>query len=109
VTRTVAIRGSGTAELAAYGLADAEHRVEKELRALWPAARVEVIDVSRRGPPGRIVEEFLVRYRVSGTEAVIAGDAAESSRLALRVARERFAGSRFERIHLEAAPPDAPD
>ena len=38
----MAVRGAGRVELAAYGLADAEHQVEKELRALWPDAVVEL-------------------------------------------------------------------
>ena len=51
----VAVRGTGRVELPAYGLADAEHQVEKELRALWPGATVEVTDVARTDPAARIV------------------------------------------------------
>jgi hypothetical protein len=99
VTRSVALRGSGRVELAAYGVADAEHRVEKELGGLWPGARVEVLEVARTGGPGRIVEEFAVRYRLRGVEPLT--DHPDAAAVALRALRERFSGSRFERIDLE--------
>lgn len=100
----MAVRGAGQVELAAYGLADAEHQVEKELRALWPdAAAVEVTDVSRVDEASRIVEEFRVRYRVRGTVSVMAHTDADGRRAALRRLRERFTGTRFERITWEWA------
>jgi hypothetical protein len=98
VQHLVTLRGTGRVVLPAYGLADAEHQVEKEVRALWPRAAVEVLDVGRAGGVGRIVEEFTVRYRVRGTLAVEAEGTEEAGRVALRVLRERFAGSRYERI-----------
>lgn len=98
----MSVRGSGQVELAAYGLADAEHQVEKEVRALWPdAAAVEVTDVARLDEASRIVEEFRVRYRVRGLLRVAAETEAEARRAALRTMRERFLGSRFERITWE--------
>lgn len=98
----VSVRGSGQVELAAYGLADAEHQVEKEVRALWPdAAAVEVTDVSRIDEASRIVEEFRVRYRVRGLVPVMADTDADARKAALRVMRDRFLGSRYERITWE--------
>jgi hypothetical protein len=97
----VAIRGSGRVELPAYGLADAEHQVEKELRALWPQALVDVTDVSRTDPAARIVEEFRVSYRVRGVVPAVAGTEADARKAALRAMRDRFIGSRFERITWE--------
>jgi len=98
----VAVRGSGRVELPAYGLADAEHQVEKELRALWPdAAAVDVTDVARMDEASRIVEEFRVRYRVRGTVPVTADTEADARKAALRMMRDRFIGSRFERITWE--------
>jgi hypothetical protein len=94
----VALKGGGRVELAAYGVADAEHQVEKELRAAWPEAKVEVLDVARAGAAGRIVEEFAVRYRLRGTLAVDAESPAEARRAALRELRGRFAGTRHARI-----------
>lgn len=101
----IGIRGSGRVELAAYGLADAEHQVEKELRALWPQASVDVTDVSRMGDAGRIVEEFRVSYRVRGVVPTVADTDAEARKAALRVMRDRFLGSRFERITWEVVNP----
>ena len=97
------VRGSGQVELAAYGLADAEHQVEKELRALWPdAAAVDVTDVARTDEASRIVEEFRVRYRVRGVVLVVAEKEEEDARkAALRMMRDHFIGSRFERITWE--------
>ena len=93
----MALKGGARVELAAYGLADAEHQVEKEVRAAWPEAAVSVLDVSRVGV-GRIVEEFAVRYRVRGTVTVRADTPAEARRAALRFLRDRFAGTRHARI-----------
>ncbi|HWK88396.1 MAG TPA: hypothetical protein VNP72_00325 [Longimicrobium sp.] len=97
----MAVRGGGRVELAAYGLADAEHQVEKEIRALWPDAAVEVLEVSRAGGGGRIVEEFAVAYRVRATLAVDADTPADARRSALRTLRDRFEGSRYARIAWE--------
>lgn len=91
------VRGEGRVEVAAYGLADAEHRVEKELGALFPAARVEVTEVARAGE-GRIVEEFGVRYRVSLAAHGEAASEDGARRAALGPLRAAAAGTRFERI-----------
>lgn len=98
----VAVKGGGRVELAAYGVADAEHQVEKELRAAWPGARVTVVEVARTAPGERIVEEFAVRYRVSGTVAVDVESPDEARRAALRTLRERFDGTRYARIVWDA-------
>jgi hypothetical protein len=104
VEHAVAVRGTGRVELPAYGLADAEHQVEKELRALWPEAAVDVTDVSRTDPAARIVEEFRVSYRVRGTVLAPGDTEAEARKTVLRVLRDRFTGSRFERITWDAIP-----
>ncbi len=101
----VALRGTGRVELAAYGLADAEHQVEKELRALWPEAIVEVTEVSRMDAAARIVEEFRVSYRVRGVVSAEAETAADARRAALRMLRERFTGTSFERIAWDVVGP----
>lgn len=97
----VEVRGAGRVELAAYGLADAEHQVEKEIRALWPDAAVDVLDVARADGASRIVEEFRVRYRVRAVVPVKADTPADARRSALRLLRERFTGSRYERVAWE--------
>lgn len=98
---SVDVRGTGRVELPAYGLADAEHQVEKELRALWPDAAVDVLDVARPDEGSRIVEEFRVRYRVRIAVDADADSPAEARRAALRGLRERSTGSRFDRIAWE--------
>ena len=98
----MSVRGSGHVELAAYGLADAEHQVEKEIRALWPdAAGIDVLDVARMDEASRIVEEFRVRYRVRGLVRVVADTEADARKAALRMMRDRFLRTRFERVTWE--------
>ena len=94
--------GTARVELAAYGVADAEHQVERELRERWPEARVELLEVARTLPEPRIVEEFAVRYRIRGTVPVEAESDEDARRAAFRTLRERFAGTRHERIAWEA-------
>jgi hypothetical protein len=105
--REVAVRGTGRVELAAYGVADAEHQVERELRECWPGARVELLEVARTLPEPRIVEEFAVRYRLRGTVAVEAERDDDARRAAFRALRERFAGTRHARIAWEADQADS--
>ena len=97
----VRLRGRGKVEVAAYGIADAEHLVEKELRRLWPDARVTVARIDRSGAP-RIVEEFAVRYLLEGTLEVEADSAAEAPAVGFRRMREVVAQSRYRRAEWEA-------
>jgi hypothetical protein len=99
----VAVRGGGRVELAAYGVADAEHQVEKELRELCPGARVDVVEVARTHPQPRIVEEFAVRYRLRATVAVEVETEDAARRAAFRLLNARFAGSRYARVAWDAA------
>ena len=103
----VAVKGTNRVELAAYGVADAEHQVERELRERWPDARVDVLEVARRDPEPRIVEEFAVRYALRGTVTVEAETEEEARRAAFRLLRERFAGTRHDRIAWETEVPGA--
>ena len=95
---TVRAEGRGRAELPAYGLADAEHQVEKEIVRALPAARVEVAEVQRTEAAGRIVEEFRVGYRVRVDVAVDADSADGARREALRRLRAALEGTRHRRI-----------
>lgn len=94
----VKLAGGARVTLAAYGVADAERQVEKEVIAAWPAASVDVLDIARTESAGRIVEEFAVRYRVRVTVTVEAASAVDARRAALRMLRERFQGTRHDRI-----------
>jgi hypothetical protein len=102
VRREVAVTGTARVELAAYGVADAEHQVEKELRELWPEARVDLLEVARTLPEPRIVEEFAIRYRIRGTVPVEAESDDDARRAAFRALRQRFAGTRHDRVAWEA-------
>jgi hypothetical protein len=105
--REVAVKGTNRVELAAYGVADAEHQVETELRERWPEARVDLLEVARTLPEPRIVEEFAVRYAIRGTVTVDAESDADARRAAFRLLRERFAGTRHARIAWETEVPGA--
>ena len=91
----VTVRGGGRVALPAYGMADAEHQVEKELEEAWPGCAAEVLEVARTDDRARIVEEFAVRYRVRGTVTHAADTEAEARTAALRGLRARFAGTRY--------------
>ncbi len=96
--RLVRAEGRGRATLPAYGLADAEHQAEKELLRAWPDARVEVTEVLRAEAAGRIVEEFVVRYRLVATVPTEADTPDEARRDALRRLRAAFEGTRHRRV-----------
>lgn len=100
-TRRVRVRGHGRAEVAAYGVADAEHQTERELLRAWPEARVIVQEVRRREEAGRIVETFSVGFRVEGWVDGEGSDAAAAERHAFRQVRERLKGTRFRGVRLE--------
>ncbi len=85
-------------------MADAEHLVEKEIAALWPGARVRILEVRRpAGAAERIAEELTVEYRVSGTLDVKAPDVKAARAEGFRQARARFATSRYRRVRWETA------
>ncbi|HET7321069.1 MAG TPA: hypothetical protein VFI96_01120 [Longimicrobiaceae bacterium] len=92
------VRGRGRVEVAGYGVADAEHLVEKELGTLWPEARIAVLDVARTDPESRIVEEFAVSFTVEGVLRVEGETEEDAARAAFRQARQKLAGSRYERV-----------
>lgn len=95
--RTVRARGRGRVEVPAYGVADAEHQVEKEILRAWPDARVEVLEIGRAGA-SRIVEEFAVAYRVEAVVRVEADAPDEARREALRRLRAAFEGTRHRHV-----------
>jgi hypothetical protein len=97
---TVAVRGRGRVQVAAYGVADAEHLVEKELTRLWPGARVRIERISRAGG-SRIVEEFEVSYLLEGEQQVVAATPAGAPAAAFRHLRSLLSGSRYRKTEWE--------
>lgn len=98
---TVRVRGRGRTRVPAYGIADAEHLVVKELTRLWPGAAVRIEGISRPDAP-RIVEEFAVTYRVEGEVEVFAPRPEEAPQAAFRRLRGLLAGSRYHRTEWES-------
>ncbi len=95
------VRGTGRVEVAAYGLADAEHRVGKELGRLWPEAQVEVLEVGRTADEPRIVEDLSVSYRLEAEVEVDAPTRKQAPGEAFRLARGLLRGSRYARTAFE--------
>ena len=93
----VRLTGVGRVELAAYGIADAEHQVEKELGRIWPGARVTILGIERADAP-RIVETFRVTYRVRLVRQVDGPLQASAEREAVRAERSACAESRYRDI-----------
>jgi len=101
----VTIHGRGVVELPAYGLADAEARVHKELRAALPGAHIEVREVRRIDVAPRIVETFEIAYsvRVSVEAVPTETGSAAARRAAFSAGRRALAGTRFGKIIWERA------
>lgn len=102
--RPIQLIGSGRVELAAYGTADAEHRVETDWSRLWPGTVLQITAVARTGSESRIVEHFTVAYRVRVELVVDSADSVVALRAAYRSARERIGGSRFHHMEWSPAP-----
>ncbi len=103
-TFDVVIHGTGTAEVAAYGVADAEATAEKEIRKLLPGAAIRIVEVRRGDPHPRIVEAFEVSYSVRlRMEIVGERDEDAARRQAFRRGRTAIEGSRFRRTIWERA------
>jgi hypothetical protein len=100
----VQLRGKGRVNVAAYGVADAEHLVEKEITRAVPAARVSVVEVRREGEP-RIVEEFGIEYLIRTEIHVSAADPATAKGAAFRHARRLLSGTRYRLTEWEAVTP----
>ena len=95
---TFDLAGSGRVEIPAYGIADAESRVEKELRASLPAAVVDIVGITRADPHPRIVEEFVVSYRIRLRREEEGDDEGNARRAALRSVRGALEGTRYARM-----------
>ena len=89
-------------ELPAYGIADAEHVLEKEIARLWPDARLQILGTARVGEPGRIVEEFSLSYLLEAVVEVEGETRKEAESAAFRAARARLEESRYRLTRWEA-------
>lgn len=94
----VRVHGRGAVEIPGYGLADAEHRLEKELKSLLPGGTVQVQQIRRTDPEPRIVESYLISFSVVTDLEVEPSDEGKVERAAYAAARERVRSSRFERV-----------
>jgi hypothetical protein len=103
VPQVVRVRGRGRVTVPAFGIADAEHLVGKELTRLWPGVSVH-IDGVRRAGGGRVVEEFEVEYRVEGDRPADDDLSPEAESAVFRELNRLLAGTRYARTEWERAP-----
>ena len=96
------LRGSGSVEIAAYGVADAEDQVTKELSRALPGAKIELPSIHREGPR-RIVESFTIGYQVRIEIPTEAEDRDSARRKAMSTARDALRDTRFARIAWDRA------
>ena len=103
--RSVRITGRGAVELPGYGVADAEHQLEKELAAALPTAKLRVDQIRRLDAAPRIVEEFQIRFTLTATvEVDLAEDGDDKrARAAFAAGRAALEGTRFGKIAWEKA------
>lgn len=99
---SVRLRGGGRVQVAAYGVADAEHLVAKELARLWPGARVHLLEIRRGDEEPRIVETFEISYRLTATVQVDAASRDQAPSAAFRHARGLLSGSRYRAVEWNA-------
>lgn len=97
------LKGSGTAEIAAYGAADAEATVQKELRRALPGATVDVRGIRRLDEEPRIVEEFLIEYLVMFQLEVTGEDETSARRSAFTRVRAGLKSTRYEKVSWQSA------
>jgi hypothetical protein len=100
---SIRVRGSGRAEVTANSIADAEHRVEKEIGRLWDGVRVRIRGVAWLDEAERITGEYDVEYGLEGSVEVDAEDSETARTTAYRQARERFAGTRYWLVAWDSA------
>jgi hypothetical protein len=90
--------GGGEVEVEAFGLADAEATLEKELRTALPGAVIGIREIRRAEPEEhRIVETFSGRYALRLPLEILAPDGESARRQAFAAGRRALAGTRFER------------
>ena len=90
--------GTGRADVAAYGIADAEMTLEKELSRAWPGATLRIPEVHRTEAVRRIVESFELLYHLTLEVEVDAPDAESARRAARAAARQALRETRFARV-----------
>lgn len=106
---TYRVTGSGRAEVPAYGIADAEHQLEKELKGVDPAAGIRITQTRRTDLRQRIVEEFELSYLLT-VSVVVSRDresAEEACKAAFAAARQLVEGTRFRGVRWIRAEPNA--
>ena len=97
------VRGQGTVEVPGYGVADAEHRLEKEIAALDPTATVQIREIRRVDSEARIVETFALSFAIRMELDVEEEEEGEARRKAFAAARDILKGSRYERVAWDKA------
>jgi hypothetical protein len=95
------LHGTGSVEIPAFGVADAEARLEKELHRAAPDAIIRIDEIRRAENTPRIVETFAVTFRLVLAIQLDIDDAGSAERAAFAAVRARLRGTRFARVAWE--------
>lgn len=94
----VRVTGEGRVQVPGYGIADAEDRIEKDVRALFPTGLFRILQTRRTDPEPKIVETFEVEYRVVVAVEVDPDETEKMRRKAFGMVRDTVLGSRIQQI-----------
>jgi hypothetical protein len=97
------LHGTGFVEIPAYGVADAEARLEKELHRAAPNATIRIDEIRRPEDTTRIVETFAITFRLVLTIEIDVDDPRSAERAAFASGRAVLRGTRFERVAWDRA------
>ncbi len=95
--------GSGVASIEAFGSADAEARLEKEVARALPGASLLIRALRRTEETPRIVEGFDAEYLLRVRIDMEGNDEEGARRAAFASARQALSGTRFARVAWERA------
>jgi hypothetical protein len=95
------VRGTGWLEIAAAGIADAEHQLARLVERFCPGCRLTVLEIRRALGESRIAEHFRLHYHLEMGFSVESLSPVEARRTALRHARSRVEGTEFWMVEWE--------
>lgn len=97
------LTGYGEAAIEAFGSADAEARLEKELARALPGSTLVIRALRRPEDEPRIVETFVAEYLLRSDLEVEGTNEESARRAAFSAARRALSGSRFQRVAWDRA------
>jgi hypothetical protein len=96
-----AVRGTGRLEIAAAGIADAEHQLARIVERFCPGCRLTVLEIRRALGESRIAEHFRLYYRLEMGFSIESISPVEARRTAFRHARARAEDTELKMVEWE--------